>query len=466
MCLIFDMRNVKLPSGKIVNIYKLVDITYGLYFNLNNIHTLLPVNSCYTDELLYIVSEKNKTRLGDIFNREGFYAGSLDQDYIEELLRTYDNDIEDVKNILYKQWGEKYYFLEKGTTFTSIRKDENIKLVEDAFLNNVKVDNIGSKNKSSNNKILSKYGTFLTDKDYLFNPAIGRDNEIERLERVLLSFDKSGMLVGESGVGKTAIVEGLAYKIREGIVHEKLKGYNIISIDTASMIAGCRYVGDSEKRMKEIIGELEKHKNIIMFVDEIHTLIGAGRGDKSNLDVANILKPYLDRGEIKIIGSTTFEEYDNMMVDTAFKRRFNMIKVLELEEQDLYNILDGVIEGLEKYYNVKFIFNNEVKNKIYKILYNLTNNKNVDYKEKCSNPDLILSIIKEAFNIASFRYHNELELEDIINAIMESDRIYESVRKKYVLELRNMNLENVCNNDKDVKVLKFTLRDNDKNSLT
>lgn len=457
ICLIFEMRNVRINSGKVINIYKLVDISYGLYFNLNNIETLLPLNSDYSSELLYIVCEENKKRLGESFNEERFYAGSVNQEYLEELLKSCDNNINKVKENLFNKWGKSYLFFSNGHNFNVVQNEENIKLCDETFKGNINYKINSKEHKISNvekTKLL-KYGTFLTDKEYNFNPAVGREEEIKRLEMALLSFDVNGLLVGDAGVGKTAIVEGLAYKIQKGLVHEKLKNIEIVSISSTSMISGARYVGDKEERMQEIINILKDNKNIIMFTDEIHTLIGAGMGSKSNLDVANILKPYLDRGDIKVIGSTTEDEYDNLMNDSAFKSRFKKIKVQEPDEDLLLEILEGVIKGLEKTYNIKFEFDESIKMKIYDLLIDLTSSEHRDYKDKNNNPRLILSIIKDMFSSAVYNNNENISIVDIVFAINECDRIYDSVKERYILEITKLLLSENVTKKQHSKILKF-----------
>lgn len=459
--LILEMRRVKLVDGKYRNIYKLADVTYGIFYEINSITTFLPINSSICNDMLYLISDSNMKELGDKFNVEGYFCGLLNFNRVEKIFDSVDNDIDAVRRKLFNSYS-CYRYLVNGHQLEVVKNSENIEILDNVFKNKLNSD-IESNNKSKEeNNVLEKYGTFLTDKKYLFNPAICRDKEIERLERSLLGYDYSAILVGESGVGKTAIVEGLAYKIQKGLVHNKIKNYEIVSVSPSSMISGCHYVGDKEKRMELIINELKNNKNIIMFIDEIHNVIGAGRGEKSNLDIANILKPYLDRGDIKIIGSTTNEEYNTLMNDNAFKRRFKKINVLEPNEVSLYQILDGVIEGLEKYFNINFSFNEEVKNNIYEILYNLTNKKNIDYKEKGNNPDLILFIIKEAFSIALYNYHEEVLIDDIVSAIDECDRFYQTSKDKYKLQLKRVLLKDSVMKEKQDKVLNLTIFDSKK----
>ena len=179
--------------------------------------------------------------------------------------------------------------------------------------------------------VLDMYGEDLTSKTYVTNPAIARDEEIKKLMVVVLTPDKSALLVGKAGIGKTAIVEGLAYLIQQDKVPNALKGYRIIKINSTSLLGKMTINGREEITISLLVEELKKIHKTILFIDEVHTLIG---GDSDGpMDLANILKPALDRGDIKAIGATTTEEYETYVIrDRAFLRRFDRIDVLEPSE--------------------------------------------------------------------------------------------------------------------------------------
>lgn len=203
---------------------------------------------------------------------------------------------------------------------------------------------------------LLKYGkniTELAERGEL-DPVIGREKETDRLVRVLSRRSKNNpCLIGEAGVGKTAIIEGLAERIAEGRVPSSLLGKIIISIDLTSMVAGAKYRGDFEERIKNIMNEASKNKSVILFIDEIHTIVGAGSAEGA-IDAANIMKPELSRGDIQLIGATTLAEYNKYIEkDAALERRFQPILIEEPTESKTVDILKGLKERYEKHHNVR-----------------------------------------------------------------------------------------------------------------
>lgn len=212
------------------------------------------------------------------------------------------------------------------------------------------------KNQKSNTPVLDQFSKdlTLTASQHGFDPIIGRDNEIQRVIQILSRRTKNNpCLVGDPGVGKTAIVEYLAQKIAEGDVPEILKDKRIVSLDLSSMIAGSKYRGEFEERIKNAIDEVKKAGNVILFIDEIHTIIGAG-GAEGAMDAANILKPSLARGELQIIGATTLNEYrKHIEKDSALERRFQPVKIEEPSEEDAIKMLYGLRDKYEAHHKVK-----------------------------------------------------------------------------------------------------------------
>ena len=204
--------------------------------------------------------------------------------------------------------------------------------------------------------VLDQYGTDLTAEaeEGKLDPVIGREEEIGRLMQVLSRRTKNNpCLVGEPGVGKTAVIEGLATQIAEGIVPEGIRDKRIYTMDLASMIAGSKYRGEFEERMKRLIQEVKAAGNIILFLDEVHTIIGAG-GAEGAMDASNILKPSLERGELQLIGATTITEYRKYIEkDAALERRFQPITVEEPDQEKCLEILKGLRPRYEKHHKVK-----------------------------------------------------------------------------------------------------------------
>ena len=219
--------------------------------------------------------------------------------------------------------------------------------------------NAGIDNKDGgkeNESMLSQFGRDLTKlaKDGKIDPVIGRQKEIERVIQILSRRTKNNpCLIGEPGVGKTAIAEGLALKIVSGEVPELLKDKKIYSLDLTGMVAGTKYRGDFEERIKKVIDEVKNAKDVILFIDEVHTLIGAGSAEGA-ADAANILKPSLARGELQIIGATTIEEYrKHIEKDAALERRFQPVMVDEPSQEEAIEILKGIKDKYEAHHKVK-----------------------------------------------------------------------------------------------------------------
>ncbi len=223
----------------------------------------------------------------------------------------------------------------------------------DGVENKDKTKGSGSYNST---QTLNQFGNDLTKtaNEGKLDPVIGRKNEIERIIEILSRRTKNNpCLIGEPGVGKTAVVEGLAEKIVEGNIPETLKNKRVVSLDISGMVAGAKYRGDFEERIKKALKEVKKAGDVILFIDEIHTIVGAGAAEGA-IDAANILKPLLARGEVQIIGATTLNEYRKYIEkDSALERRFQPIIVNEPTEEDSIEILKGLRDKYEAHHNVK-----------------------------------------------------------------------------------------------------------------
>ena len=219
----------------------------------------------------------------------------------------------------------------------------------------------GSEEAENDAKPLDKYATNLNQKAQAgeIDPLIGRDHEVERASQVLCRRRKNNpLLVGEAGVGKTAIAEGLAKKIVDGEVPEVLSEAVIYSLDLGALVAGTKYRGDFEKRLKSILTQLKKEPGAVLFIDEIHTIIGAGAASGGVMDASNLIKPMLASGELKCIGSTTYQEYRGIFEkDRALSRRFQKIDVVEPSVDQTFEILKGLKSRYEEFHEVKYSTN-------------------------------------------------------------------------------------------------------------
>ena len=209
----------------------------------------------------------------------------------------------------------------------------------------------------ASSKLLEKYGKNLTliASQNKIDPVIGREKEIERAIQILSRRTKNNpVFIGDPGVGKTSVAEGLAINISSGNVPDNLIGKVLYTLDMGSMLAGAKYRGEFEERMKQVIDEVAKNGNIILFIDELHTIIGAGSTGESTIDASNILKPALSRGDIQIIGATTIDEYrKHIEKDSALERRFQPVLITEPTKEETIEILKGLREKYEGHHNVK-----------------------------------------------------------------------------------------------------------------
>ena len=291
--------------------------------------------------------------------------------------------------------------------------------------------------------ILKKFGEDLTEKakNGELNPVIGRETEVQRLITVLLRRTKSNpVLIGEAGVGKTAVVELLAQKISKEQVPSQLIGKRIFEIDLAGMLAGTKFRGQFEERLKNVIKALEKHQEIIAFIDEIHLLAGTGSAEGA-MDAANILKPALARGKIKLIGATTFDEFKKSIEkDSALNRRFQSVQVEEPSLNEAIDILKGLREKYEKYHNIevsdevlgeivdmsaRYIFDRQMPDKAIDIL---DEAGALAASEKVSKPNKILEFSREIEKLNE-KQIRAAENEDFEGAALYKTRISQ-LRKK------------------------------------
>lgn len=296
--------------------------------------------------------------------------------------------------------------------------------------------------------ILVRYGEDFCSKDYITNPAIGRSNEIKQLILILLTPEKSGILVGKPGIGKTSIVEGLAYQLQRDNVPEALKGYTIVNVKTASLLGT---LPSGETRLQTLIDELKDLEKVILFIDEIHMLIGAT--NESALDFANMFKEGLGRGKIKVIGATTTEEYERYILrDKAFVRRFQKVEVLEPNREHTIRILMGTLPKIEKTTNAKLKYDSIIQGRIMGFIVDITSEYKRIYGIGSRYPDICLTLLSQAFSQAVFDDRKEVNIFDIRNAIENSKNIYPDVIRKELQKFDKM-FENVIREEQGLPPL-------------
>ena len=281
--------------------------------------------------------------------------------------------------------------------------------------------------------IIESIGENLTAKEYITNPAIARDEEIKKLMIVLLTPDKSGLLIGKAGIGKTAIVAGLAYMIQQGNVPDVLKGYQIIKVNSASLMNKVTIDGKEFLVVSLLVEELKNMSKVILFIDEIHTLVSSNTD--SPIDIANILKPGLDRGDIKAIGATTDVEYETYVVrDRAFLRRFDRIDVLEPDEATTVEILKKSLPRIEHQTGIKFNYSSYVVDLLLESIVSATSEFKRVYGLAAMYPDVSFSVLSQAFSLALVDNRDSVTILDVYNAIKISKRIYpDSIVKELAL---------------------------------
>lgn len=284
--------------------------------------------------------------------------------------------------------------------------------------------------------IIEIYGEDLSTKEYITDPAIGRENEINEMILSLITPDKSALLVGKPGIGKTAIVEGLGYRIQKNLVPDALKNWKIIKINITSLLGSQNENGNTESKVELLIQALKKEEKTILFIDEVHLLVNRNAAN-TNIDFANMLKPVLDRGTIKMIGATTTEEYETYILrDRAFLRRFIKIDILEADENTVVKILMGTYPKFEKKLNVKLAYSDFIKEQIFKFLVEMTSEYKRVYEVASRYPDVTLTILANAFSYAVFENSKEVRIAHIYKAVKNAKNIYPDTLKKEVIRFK------------------------------
>ena len=398
--------------------------------DINSQSTMIAINELY-QQLMSIISTEKKHIESLAKSNYTYETFANLSEYVDSTYKML--SIKDIMKSLvnkYKEFEEtlsEANLLWRKTGEGSVKETYNAINNWNDFLNQLYIALFSDSSKVDLNNIDIDY-EFLTSKSYISDPAIDREKEIENLEIALLTPSKSAMLIGPPGVGKTAVTEGLAYRISTGNVSPALQNKKILKINTSSIVRGCKYVGMFEEKVETIMRYLTENPDTILFIDEIHTAIGAGLGSKGNLDLANIMKPYIDRGQ-KVIGATTEDEYEEYIKnDKAFNRRFQKVTISEPEKNAVCQIIQETIRKLEKTTNIKWDFDTNISEMIINHIVECTGEKNRVYNDKIYNPDISITILENSFAIALLRGLDSVSVENVSDAIRRSEFLYESVR--------------------------------------
>lgn len=368
-------------------IYKFTNKAKKVIEIANEISIELGHNYIGTEHILYGLLKEGEGIAAKVLNNKGITEEEV-KIKIEEFLgtgqeikesygftprtkRVLENSFLEAKRIGYNYIGTEHLLLaimkEEDCVAVRIISDFNVEISkiyneisrvinEEESDKDIKKDIINGKGSYSKTITLNQFGEDLTiqAEEGKFDNIVGREREIERIIQILSRRTKNNpCLIGEPGVGKTAIIEGLAEKIALGEIPENLKEKRIVSMDISGMVAGAKYRGDFEERIKKALGEVKKAGDVILFIDEIHTIVGAGAAEGA-IDAANILKPLLARGEIQLIGATTIDEYRKYIEkDAALERRFSTVDVSEPTEIQTIEIIKGIRDKYEAHHNVK-----------------------------------------------------------------------------------------------------------------
>ena len=280
---------------------------------------------------------------------------------------------------------------------------------------------------------LEKYGENLTAVKYITNPAVARDKELKELVMVLLTPEKSACLVGKPGIGKTAIVEGLAYRMQMNDMPNALKGYTVYKISTPSLVGTV----DGENKVMQLVNEIKHRDKIIVFIDEIHMLMGASAAN-GPMDLANMFKEGLGRGTVKLIGATTVDEYERYVLrDKAFVRRFERIDISEPTQEMCVQILMRTVPKIEVLTGVKLNYTDFIKENIMKFIVNMTSEYKRVYEISSRYPDIALTVLRQAFSAALFDNSSEVKFKHIYEAIRTTKAVYPDVIKKELVVFKD-----------------------------
>ena len=403
----------------------------------NNFETDRDFNS----KFIICTIANNKKKVIDVFSKVSYKIYSKDKINSSELCCSNPIPLSSVIKYVFTNHEEilnRGLIDEKGLSLIYSHLNETTKEFHDFKTINNTSNNLGSiiENNYKSESTNKKY-KILTNKIFYTEPIIGRTSELKEIMIALATNNKNPILVGPSGVGKSVIVNELAYLIQNNKVPNFLKNKKIIQLNVSDFILNTKYRGELEERFNKII-DTAKEENAILFIDEIHTIIGAGTSEGDRLNVSEMLKPVLDSEDIKVIGTTTNEEYINFFETTALKRRFEKININEPDDILLSSIIRKTFID---YFNNTNISALEIENYldiIIEELIKLTNKKNRTYNDIENNPSLVISIIDKAFAESKLLDNEYLTIDNIIYGINSCNRLYNTSKETTINNLINL----------------------------
>lgn len=345
-----------------------------------------------------------------------------------------------VDNVIYEYRDDsdamKSFFKDNKISISDVSKGL-LNLDEEDFLEDIK------QNKEKTN--LTGFGYYLTGD--IGKNIKGREKEIRDLEASLIA-PGNVIVIGEAGVGKTAVVEHLAYLINHNRVPNILKDKRIFSLDLVKIMANTTYRGDLEAKLDKLINSLEKNNNTILFIDEIHMIMGAGKSSSDNIDIANMIKSYLSNRKIQIIGATTTLEYEKYILDDkAFRRRFNKVVIDEPNEEVLYDILNTKRIEYENKLKIKM----EDADKSIRLLIESTRKSHRDYSDNFCNPTLSLNILGRSFAYTAVDSKKSVTVSSLADSILAEDTLYRGSREDYANKIKKVKVKTIYNKDKIIR---------------
>lgn len=461
-------KEIKDVVFKAIEIYKVLEYKKIDYYS-HSMEKSMDIVDKYSFATLIAILDSDK-KLNDYFKRYGItiekiidyldidltdalklYPDQLESEFIhgygsflQKITNTHEwNQIDIINlvdNVIYEYRDDsdaiKSFFKDNKISISDVSKGL-LNLDEEDFLEDIK------QNKEKTN--LTGFGYYLTGD--IGRNIKGREKEIRDLEASLIA-PGNVIVIGEAGVGKTAVVEHLAYLINHNKVPNILKDKRIFSLDLVKIMANTTYRGDLEAKLDKLISGLEKDNNIILFIDEIHMIMGAGKGSSDNIDIANMIKSYLSNRKIQIIGATTTLEYEKYILDDkAFRRRFNKVVIDEPNEEVLYDILNTKRIEYENKLNIRM----EDADKLIRLLIESTKKSHRDYSDNLCNPTLSLNILGRSFAYTAVDSKKSVTFSSLADSILAEDTLYRGSREDYANKLKKVKVKTISNKDKIIR---------------